>query len=58
MKYYYDTNKNKYVALHQVTPKDIPAGYMEISETEYNEHYLVLEFDAFHYGDDELPVAN
>lgn len=53
MKYYYDTTSNKYVALHKVNRKDVPSGYIEISEQEFNDHHIELAFDSYDYGYDE-----
>lgn len=49
MKYYYDRIANKYVALHNVNHKDIPAGYIEITEEEYNDHHFRGELEGFDY---------
>ena len=56
-KYYYDKKTNKYVVLHRVTPKNIPAGYIEISEKEYNNQHFAQEFDEYDYGEDEGEVV-
>ena len=50
MKYYYDAVENKYVALHKVKTKDVPSGYIEISEQEFNDHHIEVEFDSYDYG--------
>ena len=53
MRYYYDALTNKYVALHKVNLKDVPSGYIEISEQEFNDHHIEVEFDSYDYGYDE-----
>ena len=53
MKFYYDTIANKYVALHKVSIKDVPSGYIEISEKEFNDNHIEIEFDSYDYGYDE-----
>ena len=53
MKYYYDTISNKYVALHKVSVKDVPSRHIEISEKEFNDNHIEIEFDSYDYGYDE-----
>lgn len=55
-KYYYNTKTKEYIALHKVTPKDVPAGYVEVSEKEYNDYQFALKFDNDNYGEDDGEV--
>ena len=47
MKYYYDRINNKYVALHNVNHKDVPAGFVEITEEEYHTHHCEIDPKEF-----------
>lgn len=53
MKFYYDAIANKYVSLHNVNAKDVPSGYIEVTEKEFNDHHIEIEFDSYDYGYDE-----
>lgn len=55
-KYYYNKKTKDYMALHKVTPKDVPAGYIEISEQKYNDQHWKEDVDAHQCGDDEYEV--
>ena len=50
MKFYYDALTNNYVALHNVNAKDVPSGYIEITEEQFNNHYLEVSLDEYIIG--------
>lgn len=50
MKFYYDALTNKYVALHNVNAKDVPSGYIEITEEQFNDHHLKVSLDEYNVG--------
>lgn len=50
MKFYYDAVTNNYVALHNVNAKDVPSGYIEVTEEQFNNHYLSVSLDEYIMG--------